>query len=158
MIRDALFIIGMLFAIGIALLVVNMAFESIATAIDDAPGMPAIATETIDEQSTRFSTVWDFTFLVIFFAVVAGSLILSYYLATEPAIFFIMWIVVGILTILGGYLANAYDTVIQDGLLGASAAEFPIMSFIIGNLLFFMVPVLFLMLIVFFAKPRPGAV
>ena len=147
----------MLFGIGIALLVVNMAFESIAAAIDDAPGLPAIATDTMNEQSGRFSTVWDYTFLTIFFAVVAGSLILSYYLATEPAIFFVMWIVVGILTILGGYLANAYETVTADGLLGASAAEFPIMSFIVGNLLYFMVPVMFLMLIVFFAKPR-GAI
>lgn len=153
MIRDILVIVGLIFLIGVSVGIVNYGFGLITDAMVNDDQISATATASMEERADNFSTVWDYTFLTIFVAVVVGALILSYVLRASPALFFLVLIVVVLVGILAGFLSNAFGEIAAEADLSASYTQFPIMSFILNNYLLFIVVVAFLMMFVFFAKP-----
>lgn len=158
MIRDAFLYVILLFIVGISLLIAYIAFDEIDDAFQASEVIngTAIATQDFHEQAVAFPRYMDFTFLTVFVAVAVAILILAWVIATNPALFFAYVVIIAILGGFAGYLANAFDEVILNPTLGKSAASFPIMSFILSNYLVFVVVIVFLMLIVFFAKPNTG--
>lgn len=153
MIRDAALYLVMLFVIAISLVIIYVAFDAFNTEIQSAPQFTADSKAILDEQTNRFPTTWDYVFLTVFIGVIISLCILAWVLETQPALFFIIVIVIGIFGAVAGYLANAFEEVILDPILGASASNFPIMSHVISNYLVYIIGAVFLMIIVFFAKP-----
>ena len=155
MIRSFIFFIAIVFGLAIAFPIVNIIFSDINTAVQGMDDMPAVGKTSMNTQATSFSTVWDYTFLVTFLAVIAGLIGLAYFLPTNPVVVFATMIVIVIVGILSGFLANAWaaSTGGTDQF-SASVASFPIMNFIISYYLHFTVVIGFLILIVFYAKPN----
>lgn len=153
-ISDAILFTIMLFVVSIGLIVVYIAYDSINVALSGNDQIPQEDKDRFDEGSDAFPTTWDYVFLTVFVGVVAGILIISYLLATQPVFFFVFMFVVVVLGALAGYIANAFDEIILDPVFAASALNFPIMSFIMSNYLLFIVVTVMLMLIVFYAKPN----
>lgn len=154
MIRDSILYTVMLFVIAVALVIIFVAYDNIATAITQQGLIDASISADFETGKDNFSSTWDYTFLTVFIGVLIGVIIISYVLATNPVYFFIFIFIVVILGGLAGYLANAFSEIILDPVLGASAANFPIMSFILENYLLFIVVTVMLMVITFFAKPQ----
>jgi len=155
-ISDAILFTIMLFVVSIGLLVVYVAYDEIDGALQDNSQIPQEEKDRFAEDAAKFPSTWDFVFLTAFIGVVVGVLVISYLLATQPVFFFVFMFVVVVLGALSGYIANAFDEIILDPVLGASALNFPIMSFIMSNYLIFIVVMVMLMLIVFYAKPNQG--
>lgn len=155
-IQDTIYFTIMLFVIAITLLVIYVAYDNISDALQGNSQIPQDDKDRFTEGADEFPSTWDYVFLTIFIGVVLGVLIISYVLATQPVFFFIFMFVVIVLGALAGYIANAFDEIILDPVLGASALSFPILSFIMSNYLLFIVVVVMLMLIVFYAKPNQG--
>jgi len=156
MIDDAVYFVIMFFVVGISLVLVSIVMGGINNAVQDAPQMPNISKETMQSQTTSFNTVWDYTTLIVFFAIVAGLLGLAWILPTNPIVVFAMVIIIGGIGAVTGYLANAWiDMTSGVDAFSSASANFPVLNFIISNYLVFVVAVLFLVLIVFYAKPNP---
>jgi len=153
-ISDAILFVVMLFVVAIGLIVVYVAYDDIDGALSANDQIPAAEQARFSAGADAFPTTWDYVFLTAFVGVVAGILIISYLLATQPVFFFVFMFIVIILGGLAGYIANAFDEIILDPVLSASALNFPIMSFIMTNYLIFIVVLVMLMLIVFYAKPN----
>ena len=156
MIRTAVAFVVMIFVIGLSLVISYVAFDGIDTGIQESEVINATEKAFFTEQKNIFSNVWDYTFLTILIAALVGSLILTWAVSSNPALFFVLLMVVVVISALAGYLSNAFETVTEDAVLGAAALNFPIMSFVLNNYLTFMMSMMFLMLIVFFAKPQGG--
>lgn len=153
MIRDALLYGVLIFMIAVSLVVIFLVFSSFNDAVQSADQFSASNKAQLQTQVTAFPNVWDYTFLTVFFGVIIALCILAWVLDTQPALFFVLVIVIGVFGGIAGYLANAFEELILDPFLSASAANFPIMSHVITNYLFYVIGMMFLMLVVFFAKP-----
>ena len=155
-ITDTALFTVMLFVVAISLLLIYVAYDSISVALDDLDLIPDEHADRFSEGADAFPNTWDYVFLTVFIGVVLGILIISFVLATQPVFFFVFMLVVVVLGALAGYIANAFDEIILNPLIGASAGSFPILSFIMSNYLLFIVVTIMLMLVVFYAKPNQG--
>lgn len=158
-ISDAIFFTIMLFVVSVGLLVVFMSYDALDQALSSNDQISNSTAERFSEGASEFPSTWDFVFLTAFIAVVVGILVISYLLATQPVFFFVFMFIVIVLGGLAGFIANSFDTIIVDleeasGL--ALSSGFPIMTFIMSNYLIFVVVMVMLMLIVFYAKPNQG--
>lgn len=115
------------------------------------------ALQDFQEQKDAFKNTWDYTFLTVMIASMIGLLILSWYLDSNPAVFFVLIFIVVVVAGLAGFLSNAFADIAGDALLGGSFDNFPITSFIMNNYMMFIIVQVFLMMLVFFGKPG-GAV
>jgi hypothetical protein len=110
----------------------------------------------MDTQTGRMDNVFDYGILTLFVGVLISLLITSYVLQTNPALFFIVVLVVGIMGAVAGYFSNAYNTFINDSTFTTISSNFPVTNFLMNNYLIIVIITVFLMLIVFFAKPNEG--
>lgn len=153
MIRDIGLVVVLLFAIALSLVIINLTYGELNQAIQDAPEFSASSKAIIADSSSSFSTVWDFTYFTAVFAVVLGAIILAWVVRANPGLFFAVILVIMVLGAVAGYLANAFDDIILDAALGASAANFPVMSWINSHYLIIVIGTAFLMITVFYSKP-----
>lgn len=116
--------------------------------------LPAAQTTQMNDIKLRYENVFDGVFLTLLIGVIISLLGASFLLRSNAVVFFIMLLVVTILAGLSGYLANAFSQVTTDSVL--SMDKFPITDFVMSNYLGFVVVMIFLMLVVFFAKPSGG--
>lgn len=152
MIQDLMYGAFALFVIGIFLVVGFVVWDSIDTAI----GKTDIAQEHKDfitEQKDYYQSTWDYVFLTLFVALVIGTMVVSYFVPSNPIFLVAILILIVVIGGVCGYLANAFSEFLTDDIMGAAASNFPLMSFIITHYLVFILVLGFLNAIVFFAKP-----
>lgn len=153
MLRDMIYFFGMLFIIGIFIVVMNIAWSETNDAFQDSTVINAEAKAMFNEQSTRFPQYMDSGFVLIVVGVFIAVLALSYYVRTEPVLFWVFWIVVMVLSAVAGYLSNAWADITSEGVMNASAAQMPMLSYVLSHYLEVVIILGMLMLLVFFAKP-----
>lgn len=154
MITDYVYGTIMLFAISMSFIVAFFALGELNDSIQANPDVPAIAKSGIQNNTDRFDTVLDWTFVLIYAAVIIGSVIISYVLPTNPGLYFGLVIVIVIISAIAGYLANAYVMISEEDSLSATFTNYPMMSYIIQHYLLFTMITGFIMLIAFFARPQ----
>lgn len=158
-ISDAILFTILLFVVSVGLLVVFISYDALDEALSSNDQISNSTAERFSEGAAEFPSTWDFVFLTAFIGVVIGVLVISYLLATQPVFFFVFMFVVVVLGGLAGFIANSFDQIILDleeGTGLALSSGFPIMNFIMSNYLMFIVVMVMLMLIVFYAKPNQG--
>ena len=159
MIRSTVYFILVFFVVVLSLPIVFLILSNFNDAIQDAPMMPTTAKSSIQTQTDKFGTIWDYTVLICFFAVAAALIGIAWILPTNPVVVFASMIVVVLLAILAGFLANAWEEITTgSGAYAASAASFTIADFLMSHYLHFTVALGFLILIVFYAKPNQEGV
>lgn len=151
--RDTVLWVVLIFVISIVLLLVYLLLDGLNTAVQDNDLMTQDIKDFTLEYRNDFSAVWDYTFLTVVVSVMLGLLILTWFLKSNPMLFFALMLFMVVLMVFSAYLSNAFETIIGDTTLAAVAANFTIMSFVMQNFFGFVVVQGFLMLIVFFAKP-----
>jgi len=156
LIRDAFLYTALFFMVAVAVIIVYIAFDGINDAIQANDDINADIKGKMSTMSDRYPDTWDYGLLTVFIGLVIAILLLSWVVASNPGLFFLFMVVVVLIAGFAGYLANAFSEIILDPVIGAAATEFPITSFILTNYMVFVVVMIFLMLIVFFAKPNEG--
>lgn len=154
MIRSGVAFVVILFVIGLSLITTFIVWEGFDDGLQASDNINASIKTFFTEQKDSFTNVWDYTFLTLFVAGLLGALILTWAVRSNPALFFFILMVVVVIAALAGYMSNAYATLTEDATFGAASLNFPITDFILDNYLVFMLSSMFLMLIVFFAKPN----
>lgn len=156
MIEDIIYFTVGFFVVVLSVVIAYMIMGGINDAIQDNDQMSTLAKTTMQTQTTKFSTVWDYSLLVVYFAIVAGLLAIAYVLPTNPVVVFATIIIIAVLGAFSGYLANSWiETSTAGDSFGAAAASFPVSGFILTHYLEFTIGMCFLVLIVFYAKPNP---
>lgn len=147
-----------MFILAITIITAYIAFTSIDTAFSKDNNINTTLGYTdFTEQAAAFPKYMDFTFLTVLIAIVIAVMILGWVVASNPALFFIYVVLIAILGAYAGYLSNAFsDALANSDAISTAAASFPIMSFVMNNYMVFVVVMVFLMMIVFFAKPNVG--
>lgn len=141
-----------MFGVAVGLIIVYLILDGINGGIQSSPQFGAHEKGILQDFTTDFPTVWDFTFLTAFIAGIIGLMILTYYLDSNPGLFIAIILVVMILSAFAGYVANAWIG-LGTGSLGAAISQFPIMNHVMSNYLMYILVTGFLMSLVFFAKP-----
>lgn len=155
MIRDLMLFI--FFGSVLAFLVLGMYIAWSET--NDALQGSDLPTDTktfFNEQTENYENGWDYVYMTVLISIFLGVLILSYFVSSTPVLFWVMWLVVMILSSVAGYLSNAYAAALEEPALAASASHFPMMSFTMAHYLEVVVVLGMLMLLIFFAKPSDG--
>lgn len=118
------------------------------------PDIPALGKTAIQDNTDRYDTVFDWTFVLIYAAILIGTIIISYVLETNPGLYFGLVIIIVIISAVAGYLANAYVQISEETALSATFASYPMMTFIMQHYLIFTVINGFILTIAFFARPQ----
>ena len=159
MIRSFIFGIVILFGLAIALPIIGIIWGDLNTAFQGEDVFPTVAKDSFDTQATAYNSVWDYTFLIVLFAIVAGLISLAYVLPTNPVLMFVIILIITIMGLLAGFLANAWgDVTSGTNAYSAAVAGFPIMNFVVTYYLHFTIAIGFIVLVVFYAKPNQEGV
>lgn len=154
--QDGLVILTGFFLLAISIIVIYAATDITNTAFQEQELLTDNTKEHFDDFNTDFPSVFDWAFVTIFVGLVLAGMVLSYVVPANPLIFVFMLIVTIVVASLGGFISNAWDSSTTDGLMATSASSFPMMNFIMDNLLTLIVVIFILMLIAFYAKPEGG--
>ena len=155
-VNDQIFFVSWVFFFGIFAFAMWVAWQDTNTEFQQTDALSAESKALFADQATAYNEYMDYTFLTVFVAIVLGTLILSYFLRTQPALFWPLWIVTMVLGIVAGYLANAWGVFTSSGKFANAVGTFPITNHILSNYLTYVVGMSLLMLAVYFAKPQGG--
>ncbi len=116
-----------------------------------------IAQEAKDISSSidsSFANVWDGIFLLTFVLLWIVVAVLSFMIDTHP-IFFVISIFLLVFVVIGAaYISNAFEEITGDDELSTYAVSFPMMNFIIGHLVQFVLAIIVTIMIALFGKNR----
>lgn len=152
-IDDVFLWVGLLFMVGVGLLLSYIAFDGVNTGIQADSHLTQHSKDQSSSLFSKFPTVFDFTFLVVFVSAFIGMLIISWFLASNPALFFAITFVVVLMGVLAASLSNAFISMTGEGILNTTVQNFPIINHLLSNLVPYVIITAFMMVIVFFAKP-----
>jgi signal transduction histidine kinase len=143
---------GLIFYIGIATLIFFIALDGMNTGVQDSPIVDTSKT-FMSQFTSDFKNSWDYGFLTIVISSMIGLLLLSYVLRGNPGLFFAFIIVIMLLGLFGAFLSNGFSESTSSGILNTASANFPVLTFVMSNLMGFVLVTVVLMTIVFFGKP-----
>lgn len=148
--------IVMLFVIAVVFLVVWYTLGKMNLAWNSQPNLDAHAVAMNNEVFGDFGKTMDNMFVLMFIGTLLGGLVLSYVLQSNPGMFFVLMLVVFLMSIVAGYFGNAYTDVAGDSQLEGAAESLTAIAFVMDNYLLLTFINITLMTIVFFAKPNTG--
>ncbi len=145
-----------LFIIAVIFLITWSVIGTLNTTWENNELIPQHAKDMNAASFGSFGTVLDNSFLIMYVGTLLAALILSYVLQSNPGMFFVLLIVVFLLSIVAGYMGNAYTAITEETGLAGAAASFTTAGFIMENYLLLTFITITLMTVVFFAKPQGG--
>lgn len=149
---DVILIIIVLFTLGLIIVIGNDAFVPLyGDVVNDTTFSNESQTVAQDHLNTDTS-LWDNIFIMVFVLLWIGALLASFMIDSHP-IFFVLTLIllIGVI-IAAGILANAYEELGEDSLINASS--YPKTTFILTNLLTFVIAIGLSIGLVLFAKNR----
>jgi len=150
--QDSALILIMLFVSAIAIVVAFYMYGS----LNDSFATNDLISQDIKDDFAggydRFATIWDYSFLFIYVVIVIGAMILSYFLPSNPVFFIAAILATIILGGIAGFLSNAWVGVAEGTVFETSVNSFPIINYMMTNYILFIVIMVFLMIITFYAK------
>jgi hypothetical protein len=142
------------FIIAIVLLVAFIAYSLLNDEVQTMPELGATEKALYDSLDSDMPEAWDYSFLFIIVAFAIGIMIFSWMLQSQPVMFIIFFFIIMFCSVVAGFLSNAFEEIIEKGILGTAITNFPIMHHIMQNYLVYTMVLGFLMVFVFFAKPN----
>lgn len=156
-VNDLIFLFVWVFAFGVFALGMYIAWADTNTALQASDAISQEAKDLFGRQAEAYPEWMDDTLLTIMIGVALGVAILSYFVSTQPLLFWPLWIVVMTLAIAGGYIANSYlEFTAQDEKLQVASEVFSLYTYIITHYVEIIVSIGMLMLLIYFAKPSTG--
>jgi hypothetical protein len=162
-IPSIIYVIVMIFALGIVLLVFSNLFSSIYgsldTYFDTSKYNNTVAHQTLNQVQVYEQSMWDYVFLAIAIGYVLMLIILGFSTQINAVFYFIYGIMAMIGLFLGVALSNAWEAMVSTDALSSTVARFPITDAILNNFypLFITVVIVITMIMLFGKTFLPGA-
>lgn len=153
---DGIMVIVVLFAFLIMTFfgqyILNMYNDDVSADVD----MSNTSKEIVSEHNTRYTSLFDNFFLVIFIFVWALVLIASFKIDTHPVFFIFTLILLIVVFIIAAELGNTYEELVSDAELSGIAVQYTIANYIMTHLLTVAIVIGFSIVLVLFGKNRMG--
>lgn len=155
-VEDYFFVVAVIFVFSIAILIGNFLltnFQQTFVALNQSTIANGIITQAV-QQYNVFDGLFAFAFVGLSVGVILGSFMIN----SHPAFFIFSVIVLAIVGFLGLVFTEIYRNIANDptitcgGTVGQCGNNFPIMTFIMSNLIFILIPLGFLTAIVLYSK------
>lgn len=153
---DVVFIVVVLLILGLAFFFVKFAFSSVNSDIQSDSDITSGAKSVIGSANSSFGSVFDFGFGFIFFGLIVGILITAYFVNSHPVFFIISVVLFVFVIFVGANVTNVFEDTIGDADFVAIQSEFPIMLFIMDNLIVELCVAFALMCVVLYGKSGSG--
>ncbi len=131
-------------------------FNDLNDDINSSSGMSNRTKDTTNRLFHLYPALLDDLYLMAFFLLVIFLVVSVFFLDTHPILLFLNLIMLIFVLIAGGLLGNAYDDMMTDSSLTASANQFPYMSHINANFITYSIIIGFIVLGAMFIKLRRG--
>ena len=148
--------IMLIFSLSFVVVIAYLIVGTMNTVVQAEEAFEGEAQTFFADFDDRFPKNFDGMIATVFFGMMIVLIGIVWFLATNPVLFFIVWIITVVTMGLSGFLANAWVTVMESGALAPILASFPFTNFILSNYLIFTVAEAFIMITVFFAKRQAG--
>jgi len=97
---------------------------------------------------------FDGLFVFILIGLILATIIGAYFINTNPIIFWVSIILLFIFITISGILSNVFEQVVADDVLNASAANYPAINYVMGNIPIVILVIFALTAIALWAKWR----
>ena len=154
---DIIFLMVAVVSVGLAFLFISMSFDDISTDILADGDLGSDGDAILSESNASFSGWADYSIGFVFFGLIIGIMITSYFVDAHP-VFFVLSLILFIFVIFAGvYLSNAFQEVVNETDLVVTKASFPITMFIVNNLIMLLIATFVLMCIILYGKSRDSS-
>lgn len=152
--RDVLFIMVILFAIGIGFFIIYFVMNTVLDSMILTPELnETIGTVQAFQGTKTMLNRLDYVVFGLLIGLTLGLIITGWFIAGNPIFMFIYFIVIVMGTIVSTILSNVWESISQASAFGTTLAAFPITNFILLKLPFFVAALGFIGMTVMFAKP-----
>ena len=154
---QVIFIIILLFTIGLTLLIASKILTGFWTSLDEA----AITTAETNQTRVAFDTVpatFDYGMLFVVFGLSIGLMITSFMIPSHPIFIVINFFGIYLLVFLSMTISNLYGEIIagEDSPFITEAESYPITNFLINYMPYICVIIVFFSTVIMFAKGQGG--
>ena len=112
------------------------------------------AKSTDQDAKDRYVNLFDGIFLFLFIGLILGAIAAAWYVDVAPMWFIVALSLLGVLAFLGALFGNIFSDFASSPQLNPSAVQFTFMSLIFNNFLTITIGIIFVVMIVGFAKYR----
>jgi len=109
-------------------------------------------TGVIQDMEDNQTNWFDWAFLLIFAAMIIALWFSVWYIDTHPVYFIIIFVLLIAVTMIGMAFANAFEDMMTDTTLGASASQFVIIPFIMQNIVVISAAIIIITGVILYAK------
>ena len=153
-VTDSLTVLVVMFVFGVLSVVGLMVFDSLNDGIQSNDNIGSTAKELSGGLYDKYPATLDGAFLTAFVLMVIFAIVSVFVIDTHPIYFILAVILLIAVFVIGGFLANAYDSIVTTPELATYANEFTATGFIMGNLMQVILGVVMVVLVALFAKFR----
>lgn len=145
-----------LLVLGLSWFFIQYAGNSITTDLTADDTLSQTSKDMLINNGVNMNKVWDYGFGFIFFGLLLEIIVSSYFIDTHPA-FFVAGLILFTFTIfIGANVTNVFDETISDSEFLVLNNNFPVMIFIMDNLVMELIVGFVFMSIVLYGKSRGG--
>lgn len=149
------FIVGM-FALTIIFIVGNLILNEFNDEFAESDVISQQGKDMISSIQGRYVAILDSAFLMAFVGVFIAIVIGAFFIRMHPAIFYISIPILAMLIFLAAIYGNVFQAIISNDVLAGSAADFTILTFIMGNYVYFITGVILIVSVALFSRNRAG--
>jgi hypothetical protein len=104
--------------------------------------------------SVRVADRLDYVFFGCFIGLILGIIVTAWFIPGNPLFTFIYFLIILIASACSFVIANVFEIYINKPVFASTIINFPLTTFIIGKLPFFVIPVGLIGIIILFGKPQ----
>lgn len=145
-----------LLILGLSWFFIQYTSNSITTDLTADDTLTADGKAMLINNGVSMNQVWDYGFGFIFFGLLLEIIVSSYFIDTHPAFFVAGLILFTFVVFVGANITNVFDDTISDSDFLALNNNFPVMIFIMDNLVMELIVGFVFMSIVLYGKSRSG--
>jgi len=154
-IGDVAYIVISFFVMAIVIIAIRHAINGIEPMLNSTDTFNDSTTMAgFENVKTRYVNLTDGVALVLLVGLAMTSILLVVFLDTHPAFFWITLFILVFIAIIGGFLANAYQSITVDTALSESASEFTIIPYVFTHYVQIILGIGGMVLIAMFVKGR----
>lgn len=153
-ILDSILVLVVLFAFILIVIIGKIIFDDTNDEIQSDANFDNSTKAIVQEQNTRYTTLFDGAFIFIFALVWILALVASFFIDTHPIFLVITVILLIIVFIIGAYLGNAYEEFSLEDDFSSVVPSFPMANWVMTHLLIVIGVVAFSIVLAMFAKSR----
>jgi hypothetical protein len=153
-IADILLVIIILFTLAVVTVMGNYVLSMVNDDVQSDGEMSNLSRESLDSLNTRYPETMDSNFAIVLVLFWIFLLISSFLIDTHPIFFIISVILLLLAFIVAMVISNTYQDVGSDTDIAPFADNFPIINFVMGNLLLVVIAIGFSVVIVLYGKNK----